>query len=186
MSSSATPWSLADSAPVTPTSSFRTGTSDALAQKLRGFAARPQRSTPNRVNGNGQCVAILRKGRRGPYRGAVMPAGLDEPGDAASVAGERGEQLEHPGVVASRLARQRPRHGVREVEVADAHRIGVAEGDDGDLCRCPDADARDGLEPASELARVGRLLEPVGHRRGSADGLGSLAVRPRGDATSPR
>ena len=43
------------------------------------------------------------------------------------------EQLEHAGVVTARLAGQCPRHLIRQVVVADADRVGVAERDDGHL-----------------------------------------------------
>ena len=74
------------------------------------------------------------------------------------------EELEHAIVGAPRLAGQGPRHEVLQVDVAHAHRIGVAVRQPGDLGDGPHADAREGEETVAERRRpslAGRL-EPVG------------------------
>ena len=51
------------------------------------------------------------------------------------------QELEHSRVVGPWLASQGERDEVREVEIADAHRVGVAERAQGDLGRGPGTDA---------------------------------------------
>ena len=85
------------------------------------------------------------------------------------------QQLEHPLIGPARLARERPTHGVGEVEVADRDRVGVTERRPRDLGRRPGAHAPDGEEPCVRLIQgegrscldAGRLLA-----RGP-DGLGA-------------
>ena len=53
---------------------------------------------------------------------------FDESDDATAMAGERRQQLEHAFVVPARLTGERERHRVGQVVVADADRVGIAEG----------------------------------------------------------
>ena len=110
---------------------------------------------------NGECtrvrapvssLSIRRGARRGPYRGAWMPLSSSSRTTRARSPAPRLEQLEHPRVVAARLAGQRPGDEVGQVEVADADRIRVAERPDRDLGRRPRPDAGHGGQP-----RVGVL-----------------------------
>src|SRR5262245_57793533 len=72
----------------------------------------------------------------------------DRPRPLASI---RLQQLQHPRVIAAGLARQRPADHVRQVEVADAHRVGVPERGAGRLRGGPRTDALDGHEPSERI-----------------------------------
>ena len=86
---------------------------------LAGFDARRQDSAG---------PVILRVQSR-PSARLADAAGLDEPDDALALAAPRSEELQHP-VVVDALPGERVADLVREVVVADAHCIGVAEGAD--------------------------------------------------------
>ena len=88
-------------------------------------------------------IAAMRRGAiRGPYRGGDDPADLEQALHAPALPAIRLEQLEHPGVVGPGLAGQRPGHDARQVVVADADGVRVAERDADDLGRGPGTDAR--------------------------------------------
>lgn len=57
-----------------------------------------------------------------------------------------GQQIEHPCVVAAWLAGKRPRNQIRQVGVADADGVGIAEGGAGRFRCCPRPDAGDLLQ----------------------------------------
>ena len=90
------------------------------------------------------------------------------------------EELEHPGVVAARLTRQRVGDQVRQVEVADAHGIGVAERPDADLGRGPRPDPGHGRQPGIGVGewQVDDRLEPRRPGRDPPDQLGPAALDP--------
>ena len=102
------------------------------------------------------------------------PAQLEQPHHPRPLAAIRLEQLEHPGVVAARLTGQGVGDEVRQVEVADAHRVGVAERPDADLGRGPRPDPRDGGQPRVRLGerQVDDRLEPRRPRGDAPDELG--------------
>ena len=98
-------------------------------------------------------------------------AELEQADDPRALAAIRLQELEHPRVRAARLAGQRERDEVRQVEVADAHRVHVTERPDADLRRRPRTDARHGRESPVAVGErhVGDGLEPGrsgGDRRG--------------------
>ena len=69
----------------------------------------------------------------------------------AAVAPVRLQQLEHPFVGPARLARERPTHDVRQMEVAHRDRVGVTERRARDLGRRPRSHAADREEPGVRL-----------------------------------
>ena len=100
---------------------------------------------------------------------------LQQPHRPRPLTCERLEQLQHPCVVATRFARQRPAHEVRKMEVTDAHGIGIAECRAGGLGGRPWTDARDGHE-ARERAdgrQAPRVLEPCRRAPTAPDDVGS-------------
>jgi hypothetical protein len=92
------------------------------------------------------------------------------------VAGERLEQLQHPGVGAAGLAGQRPGDGVGDVEVAHADRVRVAVRGADHLGGGPRADTGDRGEPAGGVGAVGALLQPGRDQRGPQQGLGAALL----------
>ena len=61
------------------------------------------------------------------------------------------EQLEHPRVIAAAFPGQHRADQVREVVVADAHRVGVAQRSDGDFGRGPRSEAGQRRQPGVGL-----------------------------------
>ena len=127
----------------------------------------------------GQSWAVLRRRRSAELQG---------PDDERPPTSVRLEELEHPGVVAARLAGQRPGHDVRQVEVADADGIRIAERPDGDLGGRPRPDPGHGPEPRVRgLERqVDDRLEPVGARRRPRGRRPPAAARRRTGGTRSR
>ena len=121
----------------------------------------------------GQMAAMLRGARRGPYRGATMPPTSSSRCTRPRCAAVWLEQLEHARVVGARLARERPGDRVRDVEVADAHGVGVAEGAANDLRGGPGTDAGKRPQPGRRFGRGARRIQPRGPRRCAADDLGA-------------
>ena len=123
--------------------------------------------------------SIRRGARRGPYRGAWIPLNSSSRTTLArrhaTVRGVRASAHRCRG-----LPRQGPRDDVRQVEVADAHRIGVAECADGDLGRGPRTDPRHrGKARLCHLEReLGDGLEPVGTHGDPPDELGPTPLDP--------
>ncbi len=90
------------------------------------------------------------------------PAELEQADDPGSGPAVGLEQFEHPGVVAAGFAGQRERDEVREVEVADADGILVAQDPDAHLGRGPRADPGHGLQSCIGVGQrqVHDRLEP--------------------------
>ena len=88
---------------------------------------RRSRGSPRRSRGSARADALRSSIRAIGQARAVarrpQAAELEQADDAGPLPGVRLEQLEHPVVGAARLAGQRPRHEVRQVEVADAHGV---------------------------------------------------------------
>ena len=86
----------------------------------------------------------------------------------------RFEELEHPSVRAAGLAGEDVRDEVRQVVVADAHRVGVAERADGDLGCRPRPKPGECREPGIRLRerQVDDRLEPGRATRDAADEVG--------------
>src|SRR6187402_2637248 len=83
-------------------------------------------------------------------------ARADQADDPLTVTRPRRQELQHP-VIVDAAARKREAHLMREVEVADAHGIGVAER----------ADPRLGARPRPHPAQTGEdVLAPVAGPRG--------------------
>ena len=135
-----------------------------------GGADRRQRD-PHRSDGGD---AARRQARAISWRDD--PSDLQQPLDSATLPAVRLEQLEHARVVGPRLAGERPGDGVRDVEVADAHRVGVAEGAAHDLRGGPGTDAGKRSQPARRLGGGARRIQPGGPRRCAADDVGAPAL----------
>ena len=115
-------------------------------------------------------------------RGAASPAEPDEPQHAATLGTIGLEQFEHPGVVAAGLAGEVPAHRVGEVEVADGHRIVVAEDRPAHHADRPRADAGDEGELGRRLVGAERrpLPQPVGDRATATSVRARLTSMPSG------
>ena len=135
-------------------------TPETVAAVRRGGRAASARAEP---------LAVLDPldGEARPVARCAKPAQLEQPDDPRPHAAVRLEQLEHPVVRAARLAGQRVRHEVRQVEVADAHRVLVAQRPDADLGRRPRPDSRARRSVALGLGegQVHDRLEPRRPRR---------------------
>ena len=84
-------------------------------------------------------------------------ARLEEPDHARAVAPPRLQQLDHPLVRSADLAGQAEGDEVREVEVADAHRVGIARGAEHHLGRGPRPDPGQRRQPGvGRVARAAR------------------------------
>ena len=105
-------------------------------------------------------------GMRGASAGRDLPAELDQAQRAAAVAGERGEQFEHPGIVAAILAREIPGDTFGQVEVAGLDGVGIAEGDALDDRSGPVADAADRGQTSAGPRRASSWRPPRGGRCG--------------------
>ena len=92
-------------------------------------------------------------------------AELEEADDPRALAAERLEELQHPRVVAARLARQREGDQARQVEVTDADGVRVAERPDADLGRRPRPDARYRRQPRIGVGAAGDRRSPRTRRR---------------------
>src|SRR5260221_6986119 len=68
--------------------------------------------------------------------------GLEEPDHARPMAAPRLQELQHSLIGGARLTGKRPGHHMRQVGVADADRIGIAEGAQRDLRGGPRPDPR--------------------------------------------
>ncbi len=150
----------------------------------RSSRARRRRSRPSRRRSSCSARAdrayrssIPRPGQTRTVAWRPDPAELEEPDDPGPLSAVRLEQLEHPGIVAARLAGQRERDEVRQVEVADADRVVVAERPDADLGRGPRADPGNGRQPGVRLGQrqVDDRLEPGGPGGDPADEVGAPA-----------
>src|SRR4029079_4918035 len=110
--------------------------------------------------------------------GRPQSAELQQPDAPGPLPAPRLEQLEHPRVIAADLAGQAVGDEVRQVEVADADRIRVAERADGDLGRGPRPDP--GHRPETAIGILARhrhdLLEPVRPGGDAAEEIGPAAL----------
>ncbi len=108
-----------------------------------------------------------------------MPISLDQPHHPLPLPGPRRQQLQHLVVGAAGPAGEQVHHHVRQVVVADAHRVGVAERALRGLGGGPDPDAGHQLQPGHRVAAgvmLDALLEPAGDRGGGPDGALPLQV----------
>src|SRR5262245_21944674 len=119
--------------------SARTTSSRPSNRQPRRRSRRSPRPWPCSVPVDGPRLEVLDPPDRQPRAVAWRPdpAELEEPDHERPAASIRLEQLEHPLVRAPWLAGQRERDEVLEVEVADAHRVLVAERPHTDLGRGP-------------------------------------------------
>ena len=107
---------------------------------------------------------VAARGHPGPAPRPHRPVELEQALHAVAVAGIGLEQL-GAGVVVERLAGQRPGDVLRDVVVAEAHGVGVAERALGHLGRGPDPHARAGPAAAGgPLREAGRPPAPAGRR----------------------
>ena len=118
------------------------------------------------------------RGEPRPVARRADPAQLEQADDPRALAAVRLEQLEHPRVVAARLAGQRPGHEVGQVEVADAHRVGVAERSDRDLGRRPRPDPRERTSAARTPRRAAGPTIASNQRRPGRDAPDELGAAP--------
>ena len=100
----------------------------------------------------------------------LEPAELEQPDDASALPAVRLEQLEHPRVGPARLARQRERHEVGQMEVADADRVLVTERPNRRLrrrstVRSPARTAAGRTHPRVACRRSPRTTPPLTRRR---------------------
>ncbi len=74
---------------------------------------------------------------------------------------------------------------MRDVEVADGHGVGIAEGDEADACRGPRSNASDGSKASvgSLQGQADRFFQAVGHHGQPAQDVGSppLDAKPMKD-----
>ena len=96
-------------------------------------------------------------------------AHLEQPDDAGALAAIRLEQLEHPGVGRAALAGERERNDVRQVEVADADGVGVAERAERDLRRGPRPDPGQRRQPPVGVGAAAGRRSPRTARRAVGD-----------------
>ena len=117
----------------------------------------------------------MRGPRRAPHNAAA--GRLDQADDSSAVRAIRLEQLEHPGVIAAAFPREHRADQVRQVVVADAHGVGVAQRTDRDLGRGPRSEAGQRRQPGVCLVegQVDGRLEPGGPGRDPSDDLGPPA-----------
>ena len=121
----------------------------------------------------GACAGAI----RGPWRGRCGAGQLQQPLDAVAVAGVGLEQLGQP-VVVDLAAGQRPADVLGHVVVAEADRVGVAQGALVHLRRGPHPHPGYGAQPARRVrvAERGHRLEAPGRGGGAHAGRGPGAV----------
>ena len=125
-------------------------------------------------------VARSRGATRGPYRGGAIPAPR-----AAWTTRARwpAHGASRPSISSvPRPAGQREGHEVREVGIADAHRVRVPERLKRHLCRGPGADPRDGPQGGREIAAPARRQRA----RAAAPMASSRALAGRRRSTTAR
>ena len=136
-------------------------------------------------------VAVVLGVKPRPAPGLVRAAQPDQPDDPLTLTRPRCEQLEHPVVVRSG-AGEREADLVREVVVADADGIGVAECADPGLGGGPQPDAAEAVSTRSRSGAVGRGGDGASDRVAATRGLrprcapGAARGRPGATPTTAR
>ena len=114
---------------------------------------------------------------RGPRPGRALAAQPDQTQHPTPVRSVRLEQLEHRGVVTPGLTEEHPTHLVGEVEVPDAHRVGVTERDPRHLGDGPLPDPGDGSHAGRDRPElVDGLVESVPSGGDASHGVGPLPL----------